>query len=49
MFDNRQIYIQTNLNNYITNDPIGIKDRALYEINLNKQRLLLEIQELKNG
>ena len=49
MFDNRQIYIQTNLNNYITKDPIGIKDRALYEINLNKQRLLLEIQELKNG
>jgi len=49
MFDNRKIYNNASLANYIGNDPINIKENKLYKINLEKQRLLIEIRELNNG
>jgi len=49
IIDNRLIYTNVTLNNYIANDTIGIKQRTLQELNINKQRILLELQELKNG
>ena len=49
MFDNRKIYNNVSLANYISNDPINIKENKLYKINLEKQRLLIEIRELNNG
>ena len=49
IFDNRQLYPNTSLASYIQNDKIEIKARKLQEINLKKQRLLIELRELKNG
>jgi len=49
IFDFRQIYPNTSLASYIQNDKIEIKARKLQEINLKKQRLLIELRELKNG
>jgi len=49
IFDFRQIYPNTNLASYIQNDKIEIKARKLQEINLKKQRLLYELEMLKNG
>jgi hypothetical protein len=49
IFDNRQIYPNTNLASYIQNDKIDIKARKLGELNLKKQRLLYELEMLKNG
>jgi len=49
LFDNRKIYNTVSLASYIANDPVNIKDNKLQDININKQRLLLEIQALKNG
>ena len=49
LIDNRKIYNTVSLASYIANDPINIKDNKLQDININKQRLLLEIQALKNG
>ena len=49
IFDFRQIYPNTNLATYMNNDKIEIKARKLQEINLKKQRLLMELKELKNG
>jgi len=49
IFDNRKIYNNVSLANYISNDPINIKENKLHKINLEKQRLLIEIRELKNG
>jgi hypothetical protein len=49
IFDFRQIYPNTSLASYIQNDKIEIKARKLQEINLKKQRLLMELKELKNG
>ena len=49
IFDPRLIYNNVNLNNYIVNDKVFIKEQKLNEINLKKKRLLLELQELKNG
>ena len=49
IFDNRKIYNNVSLANYISNDPINIKENKLYKINLEKQRLLIEIRELNNG
>ena len=48
LIDNRKIY-NVSLASYIANDPINIKENKLQDININKQRLLLEIQALKNG
>ena len=49
IFDNRQIYPNTNLATYVNNDKIEIKARKLQEINIKKQRLLIELKELKNA
>ena len=49
LIDNRKIYNTVSLASYIANDPVNIKDKKLQDININKQRLLLEIQALKNG
>jgi len=49
IFDFRQIYPNTNLATYMNNDKIEIKARKLQEINIKKQRLLYELEMLKNG
>ena len=49
IFDFRQIYSNTNLATYVNNDKIEIKARKLQEINIKKQRLLMELEQLKNG
>ena len=49
IFDPRQIYDNVNLSSYIKTDKVAIKANALHEINLKKQRLLIELEQLKNG
>ena len=49
IFDNRQIYANVSLASYVKNDKVAIKANALHEINLKKQRLLIELEQLKNG
>jgi len=49
MFDNRDIYNNVTLVNYISNDPINIKENILHNINKRKEKLLMEIEVLKNG
>jgi len=48
IFDPRQIYDNVSLASYIKNDKVAIKANALHEINLKKQRLLIELEQLKN-
>ena len=49
LIDNRDIYNDVSLASYIANDPVNIKDTIMQDININKQRLILEIEALKNG
>ena len=49
MFDNRNIYNNVSLATYISNDPINIKESILQDINIQKQKLLIEIEVLRNG
>ncbi len=49
IFDNRQIYDTINLASYIKKDKVAIKAKILHEINLKKQKLLIELEQLKNG
>ena len=49
IFDFRQIYPNTNLASYTQNDKMEIKAKKLNEINIKKQRLLIELEALKNG
>jgi len=49
IFDFRQIYPNTSLASYIQNDKIEIKARKLGELNLKKQKLLIELEMLQNG
>jgi chemotaxis protein histidine kinase CheA len=49
IFDFRQIYPNTSLATYMDNDKIEIKARKLNELNIKKQRLLIELKELQNG
>ena len=49
IFDNRSIYKNFDLVQYKNNDIIGIKNKTLQELNINKQRILIELKELKNG
>ena len=44
-----QIYANSNLNAYSNNDPISIKQTELKRIDIEKQRLIYEIQKLKKG
>ena len=47
--EQQQIYSNINLNAYSNNDPITIKNNKLKEIDIEKQRLIYEIQKLKKG
>ena len=49
IFDNRSIYANVDLVEYIANDIMEIKIKKLNEIKYKKRILLLELQELKNG
>ena len=49
IFDNRSIYKNVDLVQYIDNDIMQIKIKKLNEIKYQKNMLLLQIQELKNG
>jgi len=49
IFDQRQIYNNINLASYIANDKIAIKAKALEKIQLEKRRLQIELEQLKNG
>ena len=41
--------MSVNLVQYTSNDPINIKESILQDINIQKQKLLMEIEELRNG
>ena len=47
--EQEQIYSNVSLNAYTNNDPISIKQSELKEIDIEKQRLLYEIEKLKKG
>jgi len=49
IFDQRQIYANVSLASYIKTDKVAIKANILHELNLKKQRLLIELEQLKNG
>jgi hypothetical protein len=49
IFDSRLIYADKSLATYIQNDKMEIKARKLQEINSRKQKLLMELEILKNG
>ena len=49
IFDPRQLYPNTSLATYVDSDKIEIKARKLQQLNLKKQRLLYELEILKNG
>jgi len=49
LFDNRSIYANVDLVEYIANDIMEVKIKKLNEIKSKKKLLLLELQELKNG
>ena len=49
LIDNREIYSNVNLASYIANDPVNIKDTMLQNIKIKKQKLLIELEQLKNG
>ena len=49
IFDNRKIYDNVSLASYIKNDKVAIKAKTLHKINLKKQKLLRELELLKNG
>ena len=45
----QQIYKDANLDAYSVNDPIAVKSRLLKEIEIEKNKLLYEINSLKKG
>jgi hypothetical protein len=49
IFDPRQIYDSVSLASYIKTDKVAIKANILHELNMKKQRLLIELEQLKNG
>ena len=49
LIDNREIYNNVSLASYIANDPVNIKDTMLQDIKIKKQKLLIELEQLKNG
>jgi outer membrane biosynthesis protein TonB len=49
IFDSRLIYADKSLATYIQNDKMEIKARKLNELNNKKQKLLMELEVLKNG
>ena len=49
IIDNRDIYNNVSLASYIANDPVNKKDVIMEKIKIKKQRLLIELKELKNN
>ena len=49
IFDPRKIYFNVTLTSYTKNDTLEIKTKKLNEIHYKKQKLLMELKELKNG
>ena len=49
IIDNRLIYADKSLATYTQNDKIEVRARKLEEINSRKQKLLIELEVLKNG
>ena len=49
IFDDRQLYPDTNLASYVKEDPVFIKEQQLKHLDNVKQRLLYELEILKNG
>jgi len=49
MFDHRKIYSNVTLASYTKNDTLEIKTKKLNEIHYKKQKILMELKELKNG
>ena len=49
ILEQQQIYKDANLAAYTSNDPIAVKQKLLQEIDVDKNRLLLEIKMLKEG
>ena len=47
--DLRQVYKNTTLSSYISTDHIAIVNEKLNQINLKKQQILIELEQLKNG
>ena len=47
--DNRVLYANVSLVSYTQNDPIFTKEKELFTINLEKEKLQKEIEVLKNG
>ena len=47
--DMRQLYTDVSLNNYIANDPVVIMQDKLNKIDIKKRRILIELEQLKNG
>lgn len=47
--DNRVLYANTSLISYMEKDPVFTKQNLLYNIKIQKQKLLNEIEVLKNG
>ena len=49
IFDSRKIYSNVTLTSYTKNDILEIKTKKLNEIYYKKQKILMELKELKNG
>ena len=49
IFDSRKIYSNVTLTSYTKNDILEIKTKKLNEIHYKKQKILMELKELKNG
>ena len=49
ILEQQQIYKDANLAAYVSNIQLRVKQKLLQEINVDKQRLLLEIKMLKEG
>jgi len=47
--DNRILYANSTLISYTQNDPIFTKEQELFNIKVQKEKLLEEIEVLKNG
>ena len=49
IFDPRQLYPNTSLASYVDNDKMVIKAKKLNKLKIKKQKLLMELKELKDG
>ena len=47
--DLRQLYADNNLDSYLVDDPMFVIQEKLNKINIKKQQILIELEQLKNG